>query len=603
MRKLTTEQFIEKAQKIHGSKYDYSKVKYINAQEKVCIICPKHGEFWQKPYNHLNGNGCAECNRTTWTTEKFILKAKEVHGDKYDYSKTIFKNTREKVCIICNDLDRNGKRIGEFWQYPLEHLSGRKYEREKRGIKEQCWETRVCPICGKEFKERKKYEKITCSEECRREYIEKHKDEINQKRSDSLKRSFSLKSKEEIKKEHDKARETCLKRYGKTNFSQTEKGRKISSETLKKYKHIRDEKYKNEVLIPKYKSICEDDNLELIKFRDRFDCDVKCKKCGNIFNVKTLGYLKDSTTKKLCRDCYPIEQITGPTKMEIEFYTFLNELSVNYKKNCRSIITPNEIDFYLPEYNIGFELNGLYWHSEAQKPNKNYHLEKTIRCKEKGVRLIHIFEDEWMYKQDIVKSRIKNILHKIEEKIYARKCIIKELDKKTTNEFIEKNHIQGNTVFKYSYGLYHNNELVSVMTFGKLRKNLGRDAKDGCYELIRFCNKLNTTVIGGASKLLKYFIQTKMPQQIISYADKRWSEGALYETLGFDLLRESAPNYFYVIGNKRYNRFGFRKSELVKKYHCPKEKTEREFCLEKRWYRIYDCGTKVYGINLDNRSE
>ena len=113
----------------------------------------------------------------------------------------------------------------------------------------------MCPICGKEFKERKKYEKITCSEECRQEYIEKHKDEINQKRSDSLKRSFSLKSKEEIKKEHDKARETCLKRYGKENFSQTEEGRKISSETLKKYKQIRDEKYKNEVLIPKYKSI------------------------------------------------------------------------------------------------------------------------------------------------------------------------------------------------------------------------------------------------------------------------------------------------------------------------------------------------------------
>ena len=598
MRKLTTLEFIEKAREVHGDKYDYSKVEYVNAQEKVCIICTKHGEFWQKPYNHLNGNGCPNCNRTMWTTESFIEKAKEIHGEKYDYSKTIFKSTREKVCIICNDLDRKGEKIGEFWQYPLEHLSGRKCERERRGVRVECWETRTCLICSKEFKVRKKHKKNTCSEECRKKYIEEHKEDINKKRSDSLKRSFSLKTKEEINKEHEKARETCIKKYGKENFSQTEEGKRISSETLKKNKKIWDEKYKNEILIPKYKNICEEDNLELIEFRDRFDCDVKCKKCGNVFNVKVLGYLTESTNKNLCRVCHPIEPIVGPTKLEMEFCDFLNELGVEYRKNCRSIITPNEIDFYLPDYNIGFELNGLYWHSEVQKPDKNYHLNKTVKCKENGVRLIHIFEDEWLFKQDIVKSRIKNILNKIDEKIYARKCFVLELDKTTVNEFMEKNHIQGKSIFKYAYGLYYNNELVSVMTFSKLRKNLGRNNEDGCYELIRFCNKLNTTVIGGASKLLKYFIKEKTPRQIISYADRRWSEGNLYENIGFNLSHESEPNYFYVIGNKRHNRFAFRKSILVKKYNCPQDMTERDFCIQKRWYRIYDCGTKVYILNI-----
>ena len=593
MRKLTTEEFIGRAKEVHGDKYDYSKTNYVNSQEKICIICPEHGKFWQKPYNHLNGNGCPECIRNSWTTEKFIQKAKEVHGDKYDYSKVEFKSVREKVCIILHDLDRCGKEIGEFWQLPLEHLNGHGCEREKRGEKEECWEIRVCPVCGKKFKIRKKYDKITCSEECRKIYCEEHKEEINQKRSNSLKKTFLKKNKEEIKSEREKAKKTCLERYGVENFSKTEEGRKLSSENMKKNKHIWDEKYKNDFLIPKYKEICEKDDLELLEFRNRFDCDVKCKKCGNVFNIKTLGYLTDVTTKNLCRMCHPVEPVVGPTNFEIEFYEFLNTLDIKYQKNCRSIITPNEIDFYLPNYNIGFELDGIYWHSEIYK-SEDYHLNKTERCLEKGIQLIHIFEDEWIYKQDIVKSRIKSILGKTENKIYARKCVIKGVDKKTTKEFIEKNHIQGNTVFKYSYGLYYNDELVSIMTFGKLRKSLGNKSKEGFYELIRFCNKLNTNVIGGASKLLNYFVQNYKPKYIVSYADRRWSNGNMYEKLGFVFSHNSLPNYFYIIGNKRVNRFAMRKNVLVEKYGCPKDVTERDFCIQQKWYRIYDCGSKVY---------
>jgi len=205
-----------------------------------------------------------------------------------------------------------------------------------------------------------------------------------------------------------------------------------------------------------------------------------------------------------------------------------------------------------------------------------------------------VFEDEWIYKQNIVKSRIKNILGLTENKIYARKCVVKLVDRKIAKEFIEKNHIQGNTVFKYAYGLFYDNELVSIMTFGKLRKNLGNESKEGCYELIRFCNKLDTNVIGGASKLLNYFINEHNPIQIISYADRRWSQGNMYEKLGFTFVHDSQPNYFYIIGDKRYNRFAFRKNILVEKYNCPKDVTERDFCISQKWYRIYDCGTKVY---------
>ena len=119
MRRLTTIEFIEKARKIHEDKYDYSKVEYMNAITKVCIICPEHGEFWQTPNTHLNGSGCKKCDnkKKATTIEKFIEKARSVHGDKYDYSKVKYNNNKDKVCVICPEH-------GEFWQTPNTHLKG-----------------------------------------------------------------------------------------------------------------------------------------------------------------------------------------------------------------------------------------------------------------------------------------------------------------------------------------------------------------------------------------------------------------------------------------------------------------------------------------------
>ena len=123
IKKLTTQDFIERTKKVHGDKYDYSKVEYINSQTKICIICPQHGEFWQTPNAHLNGSGCPKCGRMTQASkralskEDFIERAKMVHGDKCDYSKVEYINARTKVCIICPIH-------GEFWQIPNEHLNG-----------------------------------------------------------------------------------------------------------------------------------------------------------------------------------------------------------------------------------------------------------------------------------------------------------------------------------------------------------------------------------------------------------------------------------------------------------------------------------------------
>ena len=592
MKKLNTNEFINRAKEVHGDKYDYSKVEYVNSQTKVCIICPEHGEFWQKPYNHLNGNGCPSCIKTKWNTELFIKKAKEIHGDKYDYSKTVFKSVRDKVCIILNEKDRNGKTIGEFWQYPLVHLGGAGCNKEKRGIKDNCWEDRICPVCGKVFKVRKKHEKITCSEECRKKYIEIHKDEINEKKSQKMCEIYKTRGKEYFENIRKKTEETCLRKYGATNFSKTEEGRKICSENMKKTRKKIDEYNKINVLIPKYEKICENDNIELVEFRNRFDCLLRCKQCGNVFTSRTLGYLTEKTNSNLCRICHPITYKNN--MFESDFEKFLYEEKINYKKNYRNGIGPLEIDYYLPDYKIGFELDGIYWHCELFRDN-DYHITKTDKCTENGIRLIHIFEDEWKNKKEICKSRILNVIGKTETRIFARKCVVKEVNKTETRKFLNENHIQGYSVCKYSFGLYYEDELVSIMTFGKLRRNLGYNKNiDGKYEMIRFCNKLYTNVIGGASKLMKYFINEIKPISIVSYADRRWSDGGMYKTLGFEFIKNTKPNYFYVINGERKNRFEFRKNILVEKYGCPIEMTEKEFCIQKKWYRIYDCGTNVY---------
>ena len=478
-RKDNKESFIEKARKIHGDKYDYSKVKYRSSQEKVCIICPKHGEFWIKPYLHIQGHGCSECweeNRKfakLYDTDTFIEKAKKVHGDKYDYSKVNYINTNTKVCIICQEH-------GEFWQTPNSHINGS-----------------GCPKCG-------------------------------------------------VKKSHKVM----------TNDEFINKARKIHGD---KYDYS-----KTEYISP-FKSVT-----------------ITCPIHGD-FKQKPSYHLSGNG----CQKCAVLE-----SKWEQEVYEFIKGMYNDAINGERSILEGFEIDVYVPSKKIGFECDGLFWHNELNK-EKNYHLNKTNECKNKGIQLIHIFEDEWIYKKEIVKNRIKSILGNNDEIIYARNCKVVELDYNNVSTFMDENHLQGKTPSTYYYGLLYEGELVAVMSFGNKRKNLGSKPKLGYYELIRFCTKGGINIIGGASKLMNHFIKTINPEEIISYCDLRWSNGGMYEKLGFQLDHISQPNYYYVIGDKRKNRFNYRKDVLIKE-GFDNGKTEHQIMLERKIYRIYDCGTLVY---------
>jgi hypothetical protein len=189
---------------------------------------------------------------------------------------------------------------------------------------------------------------------------------------------------------------------------------------------------------------------------------------------------------------------------------------------------------------------------------------------------------------------ILNKIGKTNNRIFARKCDIREVvDNKIVREFLTKNHIQGFIGSKYKIGLFFKEELVSLMTFGNLRKSLGQKSKDGSYELLRFCNKLNTSVVGGSSKLFKYFLNNYPSKEIISYSDLSRSNGDMYLKLGFKLSHTSRPNYYYVVNGIRKHRFNYRKDRLIKDGFDP-NKTEIQIMSEQGYYKIFDCGMQKW---------
>ena len=268
--------------------------------------------------------------------------------------------------------------------------------------------------------------------------------------------------------------------------------------------------------------------------------------------------------------------------------------------NNRKLVKGFEIDIYIPSKNIAIEFNGLRWHSELMGKNRTYHLYKTEECEKQDIQLIHIFEDEWKYKQDIIKSKIKNLINKNTNKIYARKCVIKPVINKIKNEFLNQNHIQGEDKSKFKYGLYYNDELVSLITLGNLRKITGNKPENNIYEIIRYTTKLDYNIIGGFSKLLKHFIKTHNSDKIISYADRRWSNGNLYKINNFKFIHNTPPNYWYMKYYKnREHRYKFRKSNLknlLEKYNP--NISEWENMKLNKYDRIWDCGSKKYELIL-----
>jgi hypothetical protein len=254
----------------------------------------------------------------------------------------------------------------------------------------------------------------------------------------------------------------------------------------------------------------------------------------------------------------------------------------------RSTIAPFELDIYLPEHNLAIECNGSYWHSELNGKDKNYHLKKTKLCEEQGIQLIHIWEHDWIKNPYLVKQRLLSKFGK-NERVYARKTDLKKITTTHSRDFLDQHHIQGTCPASVKYGLFENDELVAVMTFGK-----SRFSKKYEWELLRYCS--TKQVVGGASKLFKHFQREYQPKSVVSYSDKMWNTGSVYKALGFVYSHTSEPAYYYTKDYDSFkNRVLFQKHKLKEKLeHFDPALTEWENMQGNGYDRIWDCGNDVW---------
>jgi len=408
------------------------------------------------------------------------------------------------------------------------------------------------------------------------EYVLENKD-IKDSISKTIKDKYGV---DNISQSNDiklKKKNTTQENYGVDYNSQRPVMRDINSRSMT----IRNIETNTDRHINYWKNKLSEYSLEFINKEVGSVLEIKCSDFNHTFKIhKTMFNDRVKNKTPICTVCYPINNTCSLG--ELELYNYIS--SIYHGEIIQSYRDGLEIDVYLPDLNIGFEYNGLYWHSEEFR-DKRYHLDKVNYFKEREIRIIHIWEDDWKYNTDIIRSQVRNLLNLTEKKIFARKCVIEEVkDSKICSEFFNENHIQGKVNSSLKLGLFFDGEMVGLMTFDHFE---GRGILSGDeWNLNRFCTKTNHVVVGGASKLINYFIKVYNPNRIISYADKSWSLGKLYENLGFNKLYETDPDYKYVVGDKRIHKSNFKKSKF--KNGLSESENMGEFS------KIYDCGKIKY---------
>lgn len=411
--------------------------------------------------------------------------------------------------------------------------------------------------------------------------------------------SFICRSNSEETKE--KISKTVLEKYGAMNFSKSEIGKKILSESLKNNENL---------ILASRKSLfnrhrenfikkVEKANLKIVHYdattlaKDRI---LSCNVCDGTFvygDFKTLFQ-----TDLRCPFCFPKRE----SKIEREIATYIESLGFTVIRNYRSL--GFEIDVFVPEKKIGIEIDGLLWHSFGPS---NYHYinktkedpqhlnRKTELAKQHGITLLHFTDKEIETKRKIVESIITSKLG-LSKRIFARKCIASEISHKEAETFLKANHLHGKVSGATKrFGLFYENKLVMVITFCK-----PRFSNDCDWELLRLCTIQGFTVVGGFSKLLMFAKKNGIEGTIKSFVDRRFSDARGYKSIGFKYERTTPPNYFYWNKNdgsivKRYSAQKHKLPKLLKnKFN--KYLTETENMYAAGYRKFFDCGNDIYLI-------
>lgn len=486
---FTTDIFIKRAKEIHGDKYDYSLVKYTNAKTKVEIICPVHGKFTQIPYNHLSGKGCKECGHKENGRNRSITLEKFLEKAKLVHGDK-YDYSKSKIENYKTKIEIICKVHGSFFQTSNNHLSG-------KGCKE----------CGMMSTLNHIYENCSSSTE---DFVEK-----------------------------SKILHGDIYDYSKVEY--------VNNHT-------------------QVKIICKEHG-EFLQLPHNHLAGKGCKECG----IQKAGHY------------------TGTSKLEDDFVNFIKSFySGEVITSVRDKIPPMELDIFLPEFNLGIEINGSYWHSEKFK-SKDYHLRKYNLCVSKGIRLISIWEWEILKDKIKIENFIRNLISE-KVKFQARKLEIKEVSIEEQREFLESNHLQGYISCSLALGLYtKNDELIQLMTLRVKSK------KDKLYEIGRLATKIGYSVIGGAERLFKNLQKMIDFQEIISYNNMDKFTGEVYERLGMKYESLSIP-YGWIIDGRYLPRYATQKSKLLKQ-GFNKNKSESEIMRSEGFEKIYFTGVSKFVLD------
>jgi len=372
---------------------------------------------------------------------------------------------------------------------------------------------------------------------------------------------------EEIK---EKIKQTNLERYGVKNLSQAVEFKKIIKRNQKKVFFERMLKKLDKIVIPLF----DFSMYHGVGYRKEYKW--RCKECETIF----FDHMDDGHLPK-CPICNP--KLNRISENENEIFNFINN-NTKIQSN-RTILNGKELDIYIPDKKLAIEFNGLYWHSELLRTDKFYHLNKTIGCEKNDVFLIHIFEHEWLKSKKIVKSFINSKLELFEEKIDVKNCSLKKITTKQRDIFLKKNCIICKTYKDvFSIGLFHKNELVSVMYFKQIENN-----NEKKFELVNFGNKINCDIKDSEAVLFDYFKQKCKPEYVVSYIDRRYPFVKPYENIGFKKVSCTDPQCYYFKGRSTF----IPQSEIDLSEN-KKDLSEWDYMQKIGYNRIWDCGSFVY---------
>lgn len=588
------DKMLYKAKSIHGDKYDYSKFEYINSRTKVCVICHKHGEFLQRIDHHLKGSGCPKCAGVASVSfDEFSTRAKNKHNNFYSYIENTYINTGSKVGIVC-------PKHGVFYQLVSSHLLG-------------CG----CPKCNGGIR-------LDVDS-----YISKAKKIHGNYYDYSMVEYVNAKTKVKIicprhgvfLQEADS--HLCGKGCPKCKSSILEN---MVMNSLNKNNILYDYQYKisemgkksYDFYLPSFNLIIEcqgEQHFSPVNFSSRMSDDEQL----NFFNERiNLDYHKYNAAINNGIDIVYFTNysffkqkninIDLPFYKDKKLFQHTDEL-IKFIKTRPESVNIDENILLFKEF-LGNISDGFVYH-DGYFINKNYKI-YLVDCKKndrdslnsisrvdrkRHYKSIFIFKDEFFYKKHIIKNKLSHILNKNENlhKVGGRKVIIREIEHNVSSDFLNEFHIQGGGQKTLSIGAFYNDKLIGVMSFKKLNNNKNN------YDLTRFATDYNYVCQGVASKMLSYFIREYNPDSIISFADRRWTVDKncnLYTKIGFKLVGKNEPDYKYhnekVDKYKRFHKFGFRKQILHKKYGLDLSLTETEMVKILGYDRIWDCGLFKY---------